>query len=99
MHDMITRTLIVAKAAVTWLTVAAGVLTIAAEELTAIVGADHPVTTWLLRAVAWLGVAIAIIRRSTPVLPEARGVLPPPDGAPITLAEREYLNAYIRNIS
>lgn len=76
----------VAKAAVTWLVVLAGVLTIAAEELAEQVGADSPVVVLILRVVAWVGTAVAIIRRSTPVLPEARGIIG--NGEPATSEER-----------
>jgi hypothetical protein len=96
MHDFYARVLVVAKAAPTWLVAASTVLTITADELAGMVGAEHGAVTFVLRVVAWLGVAIAIIRRSTPVLPEARGILPSPN--PATRAEAEYLDAYLRHV-
>lgn len=88
----------VAKASVTWLVVAAGVLTVVADELATQLGADSPVVVLVLRAVSWIGVAVAIIRRSTPVLPDARGVLS--NGHPVTedeaRLERELAGAYFR---
>jgi hypothetical protein len=81
----------VARAAVTWLVLASTVLTIAAEELARVAGADSPVVVLMLRVVAWLGVAVAIIRRSTPVLPDARGILP--TGAIETETERLLIDA------
>lgn len=76
---MIERIRVVAGAAVTWLTFAATALTIFAEEIAAVFpdGGAEDATVWILRAVAWLGAAVAIIRRVTPVLPDQRGVLLP----------------------
>lgn len=75
---MIQRIKVLAGAAVTWLTLAATVLTIASEEIGAVLpeGAADDITVWVVRAIAWIGAAVAIIRRVTPVLPEERGVLP-----------------------
>lgn len=98
MNDTLNRIHVIARAAVTWLVTLAGVLTIVADELTEALGADHVVVAWIVRVVAWVAVAVAIIRRSTPVLPEARGVLPVL-GEPVTVAEREYLDAWMRQIS
>jgi hypothetical protein len=97
MIEVVDRITTVAKAAVTWLVALAGVLTIVAEELTTALGADSAAVAWIVRIVAWLGIAITIIRRSTPVLPAARGILPKP-GEPATVAEREYLDAWLKQI-
>jgi hypothetical protein len=85
--NTIERIKTIAQAAVTWLVALAGVLTIVAAELADQLGADNVVVVWVLRAVVWLGVAVAIIRRSTPVLPDARGVLPQ-IGEPVTSNEK-----------
>lgn len=76
---------VIARAPVMWLTVLAGILTILAAELGELLGADHPVIVFLLRAVVWVGVGISIIRQVTPVLKQARGVLP--TGEPATSNE------------
>jgi hypothetical protein len=79
---MLTRfiegTKVVFSAAVTWLVFASAVVTIASEEIAAVVGEGtaEDVTAWSLRILAVLGAAIGIIRRVTPVLPEDRGILP-----------------------
>lgn len=89
---------VVARAWPTWVTAAALVASVAADELTKVVGADSPVVVLLLRVAAWLGAAVAIIRRSTPVLDDARGLLP--TGQPVTSSERYLGNelAYMRGV-
>lgn len=65
------RVLVVLKAAPTWLVALSTVVTIVASEV------DIPaVAEWSVKVVGWLGVAVAIIRRVTPVLPAERGLLP-----------------------
>jgi len=81
----------VARAAVTWLVLASTILTVAAEEIAKVAGTDSPVVVLALRAVSWLGVAVMILRRVTPVLPDARGILP--TGAIETETERLLLDA------
>lgn len=79
MSAFIARVKVVASAAVTWLVAASAVVTIAAEEIAEVVAADdaEKVTRIALRVTAVLGAAVAIIRRSTPVLDKAdRGLLP-----------------------
>lgn len=39
-------------------------------------GVPEDWTAWIVRALAWLATAIAIIRQVTPVIPEERGILP-----------------------
>lgn len=88
MNDFITRAKTVLGAAITWLVVLAGVLTIVAGELADQVGADSTIVVLVLRALAWVGVAISIIRRVTPALDSARGLLPVSDSIPVTSRER-----------
>lgn len=82
---------VIARSPVTWLTMLAGVLSVVASELGAVLGADHPLLVLLARAVVWIGVAISIIRQVTPVLKPARGILPK-IGEPTTPNEQWALN-------
>jgi hypothetical protein len=77
---------VVARAPLMWLTVLAGVLTIAADELASVVGAEHPAVAGILTVVSWIVVGVQMIRRSTPVLAQARGVLPV--SGPVTSTEQ-----------
>ena len=88
MNDTITRIKTILTTFVTWLVVLAGILTIVAGELVDQVGADSPVIVLILRVVAWLGTAVAIIRKVTPVLPSATGLLPVSESIPVTSRER-----------
>lgn len=63
------RLKVILTAAVTYLVLAATVLTIVSESLPAAPGT-------IAKVLAWLGTAVLIIRRVTPVLPDERGVLP-----------------------
>ena len=70
--DLYARALVVLKAAPTWLTMAAVVISTVAA------GIPIPVVAQIAATVvAAIGSAVAIIRRVTPVLPDERGVLPP----------------------
>ena len=75
---MIARIKVVSAAAVTWLTAAGIILTIFSEEIGSVLptGAAEEWAMWVVRIIAWIGAAVAIIRRVTPVLPDERGVLP-----------------------
>lgn len=84
MHAVIERVRIILTAAVVWLTVLGLVLGIVADELAEAIGVESPVVGFLLRVVAMVGVGISILVRVTPVLPGARGILPPPAGVPVT---------------
>jgi hypothetical protein len=88
MTKTIERLRVILTAAVTWLVAIATVLTIVAAELGDAFGDDAaPVVTWIARIIVWIGVATAIIRRVTPVLPAAQGILN--DGTtPLTENER-----------
>jgi ABC-type glucose/galactose transport system permease subunit len=77
MTKFLARARVVATSAVTWLQVVAAVLVIAAEEIAkAVPEVSDDVTTVVVRIVAVLGAAVAIIRRVTPALPDERGLLP-----------------------
>lgn len=92
MEHLTARVRVVLTAVVTWLVVASAVLVVVAEELTAAIGATHPVVTWILQAIVVLGVAISIITRVTPVLPAAHGLLAPPITTPVTPREAELVD-------
>ena len=81
MNNLLERIKVFLTAAVTWLVVLGGVLTIVIAQLTPVLGIDHPVIIWLSGAVVWIAVIVQIIRRSTPILPSARGILPINDPA------------------
>jgi len=77
--ELIEKAKVVAQAAVTWLVFASVVLTFAAGEIASVVPGEtgETITEWVLRIVAWIGVAVGIIRRVTPVAKDERGLLPP----------------------
>lgn len=74
------RVVVVAKAAPTWLVAASTAVTIASEELVKLLPDhwDEQVVRWATVATGALGAAVILIRRLTPVLPDERGILPPP---------------------
>lgn len=78
-NELIEKAKVVAQAAVTWLVFISVVLTFAASEIADVVPGEtgEEIVTWILRVVAWIGVAVGIIRRVTPVAPDERGILPP----------------------
>jgi hypothetical protein len=78
---LVARARIVLTAAVTWLVLAATILGAIVSELE-LAGVGGTVVRILAGVLGALGVAIAIIRRVTTVLPDARGILP--TGAPAT---------------
>lgn len=79
LNELIAKAKVIAQAVVTWLVFASVVLTFAAGEIADVVPGEtgEAITVWVLRVVAWLGVAVGIIRRVTPVAPDERGILPP----------------------
>lgn len=88
MRNLYDRLLVILRAAPTALTAVAVVAGILLDELPALPFDIPPaITTALAATVTVLAVATAIIRRVTPVLADARGLLPPPDGRPVTAAE------------
>lgn len=68
---------VVAGSAVTWMTVASTAVVIVSDELAKVLpaGAAETVGAVSVKVVAVLGAAVAIIRRVSPVLPSARGLL------------------------
>jgi len=73
------RVRVVLSSVVTWLTLASAAVLIFSEEIAAVLpeGPAADLGEWALRVVAWLGAAVAIIRRVTPVPESERGLLPP----------------------
>lgn len=80
MSKIVAKVKVVLSAAVTWITVAFGVVVIVSDEAVKVLpaGAAETVAGVAVRVVAVLGAAVAIIRRVTPVLPDERGLLPVP---------------------
>lgn len=74
---LIARIKVILAAAVTWLLFIGLLLGQLAGDVGDLgpIGAD--ISTWALRLVAWIGTAVLIIRRVTPVIDRAeRGILP-----------------------
>lgn len=75
---MVERLQVIAAQAVTYIVLIGVVLGIVVEELAPY--EDNPAVAWVIRAagavIVTAGVAAAIIRRVTPVLPHERGILP-----------------------
>lgn len=90
---------VIARSPITYLSMLGGVLTVVSTQLVPVLGVDHPIIAWLGGAIIWIGVIIEMIRRVTPVLKPARGVLPKL-GEPLTSNEQWALNelAHERNI-
>jgi hypothetical protein len=78
MSDFLLKVRVVLTAAPTWITAAATLVTIFSEEIGGLLpaGAAESLASAGAIVLAWLGAAINIIRRVTPVLPEERGILP-----------------------
>lgn len=82
------RAQVILRAAPTWIGGAAIVVTVAADEVAKVLPthAAETVGSVAVQVLAWLGAAVAIIRRVTPVRPEERGILPTSTAtAPATL--------------
>lgn len=77
MEAVVARVRVVAASLVTGITVTAMVLAIIATELAGLYGADHAAVDVVVRAAATLGAAVLVIRRVTPVLDQASGLLEP----------------------
>jgi hypothetical protein len=77
MSDLLLRIQVLLGAAVTWFVALSTGLTAAAGSIAELAPeGSEPVVAWLLRAAAWLVVAWQVVRRVSPVLPAARGLLP-----------------------
>ena len=88
MNNFIARVSVVLRSAVTWLTLIATILAIAAEDLVELLGAESAVLVVVFRVIAWIAAAVAIIRKVTPVLDSATGLLPVDAGTPVTPREQ-----------
>lgn len=77
-REILARVRVVLTAAPTYITLAATLITVFAEEIGALLpeGAAASVGSAVTVLLSWLGAAINIIRRVTPVLPDERGLLP-----------------------
>lgn len=78
LNALLDRLLVILRAAPTYLTALALVAGILVDELGDIAGIPAVVVQTIAAVAAGLAVAITIIRRVTPVLDSARGLLPPP---------------------
>lgn len=81
----------VARAWPTWIITLSTVAALVADEVVKVAGADSPAAVVAVRVAAILASSVTIIRKVTPVRPEAVGVLP--TGAPATDAERMLTDA------
>jgi hypothetical protein len=82
MSKLAARIKVVATSAVTWLTLLAAGVPLAAEEVAKLLPESaETVTAVAATVVVWLGVAVAIIRLVTTVAKTQRGVLLPPPTA------------------
>lgn len=78
MEAFLDRVAVLVSTAVTYLMALAVGLSAAAGEIAALAPeGGETVTAWIVRAVAWIGVAVATIRRVSPVAADQRGLLPP----------------------
>jgi hypothetical protein len=87
MTDFLSRLNVLFGAVLTWMVAVAAGLSAAAAELAELAPeGSEGVTATLVRVAAWLAVAVAAVRRHTPVPPESRGLLPvlvsEPEGDP-----------------
>lgn len=76
MPELIEKAKVVASAAVTYLTAAAVLITVAHEEIAGLLpeGQAEDVGRWVVVLLGWLAAAVTIIRRVTPVDPTERGL-------------------------
>lgn len=78
MDAFLNRAAVILASAVTYITALSAGLTIAANEIAAAAPeGSEDVVAWIVRVVAWLAAAVAIVRRVTPVAAPQRGLLPP----------------------
>lgn len=69
------RVNVVARAAVTWITLAGTVVSLLMAEIANTFGVESDAYVALARVSVWIATAVAIIRRVTPVPAAERGVL------------------------
>lgn len=77
MSGFLARVRTVLTAAPTYLTALAVIISIFSEEISTLLpeGPAGQVSHWAVVAVGWLGAAVTIIRRVTPVIPDERGLI------------------------
>lgn len=82
MNELLARAKVLGTAVNTWLVGAAVIIPIIVSEVAHELPSDKAevVTKWGGKAVTWIAVAIAIVRRSTPVIKSQRGLLAPEEG-------------------
>lgn len=80
------RVKVVARAWPTRAAALSSAAVVAADDLAAVFGADHPIVVGLVRGAAVVTAAVTVVRSVTPVRPGARGILP--TGDPVTERER-----------
>lgn len=82
MNPTLARLAVLAKAVPTYLVAASIVVSIATNEIADQLDGDAKKAVVQIggKAVAWIGAAIAIVRRSTPVIKAQRGLLAPAEG-------------------
>lgn len=93
-NALLERLLVIVRAAPTYLVAVAMVAAIIAEEFGGIAGMPAGVVAAIVRVAAFLTVVVAILRRVTPVLEGARGLLP--NDHPATVAEVAALDSVAR---
>lgn len=88
MNSTLQRIAVVAKAVPTYLVAGALVVSIATQEISEELSGDAAENVVRIggKLAAWLGAAVAIIRRSTPVIKAQRGLLEPESGPIIPVA-------------
>lgn len=74
-RNIVDRALVILRAAPTWLTALALIAGVLLDELPQLAFMPSAVLVWLTGFVTILAVATAIVRRVTPVIEDARGVL------------------------
>lgn len=75
--ELITRVKVVLKSAITWLTIAAAVLTFVLQELKEVEGVPEWVTRYLASALGVITFIVLQVRAHTPVDDSQKGLLPP----------------------
>jgi hypothetical protein len=85
MNGLIARIRVLGTAVNTWLVAAALIAPIIIGEVAEELPSDKAevFTKWGSKVVSWIGAAIAIVRRSTPVIKSQRGLLAPEPGTPV----------------
>jgi hypothetical protein len=85
MNNLAARIKVLGTAVNTWLVAIALIVPIAVSEIAQELPSDkaEAVTKWGGKLIAWIGVAVAIVRRSTPVIKSQRGLLAPGEGVPV----------------